>query len=188
MSKVTEKPAVESHRKIEAKSGAPVREHRPLEKEMKRPPAVPKPTPFYRWMGWVVGLVIVAGVAGLVWWGVSLIDGGEANVVANNFTSARPPASAELVAPPLNMIDPHESPEIMRIADLVIVPATGMNGFSGQTRALLEANDGIDDFFGPSVDGWSLQTRKLLEWNSGGIDPFSLQTRILLEANDGIDN
>jgi hypothetical protein len=31
-----------------------------------------------------------------------------------------------------------------------------------------------------------LQTRKLLEWNSGGIDPFSLQTRILLEANDGI--
>lgn len=189
MSKVIEKPEVESHRKIEAKTGAPVREHRPLERPIKKPPA--QRPQFVRWMGWLLGSILVLGLAGGIWWAVDYFGEDLTTPPIAEIDAHESPEimrTQPRVVPRLDLIDPHESPEIMRGADLTFVPATGIDSFSLQTRALLEANDGIDDSYGYSVNGWSLQTRKLLEWNSAGVDPFSLQTRILLEGNDGIDN
>jgi hypothetical protein len=186
VSKVIEKPAVESHREIEAKTGAPVREHRPLERPIKKAPEPRRP--FVRWMGWLLGAILIVGAAGGIWWAIDYF--GE-DLTTPPIAEIDPHESPEImralppVIPRLGDIDPHESPEIMRVPGWTVIPGSA-ESFSMQTRALLEANDGIDDSFGHSVNGWSLQTRKLLEWNSGGIDPFSLQTRILLEANDGI--
>ena len=92
MTTTVERPAVED------RTGTDLLEREQLRRVEERPSreVLPprKAPPFVRWLAWIVGILLVAGTAGLVWWNVT--------------------TSEELVAPPIASIDPHQSPEILR--------------------------------------------------------------------------
>lgn len=85
------------------------------------PPPTGRPRRFLRWMGWMVGIVAVAAI---VTWAI-LSGGGDSladisphdnpEVVLEIMPSADVAIGSVFVAPPIDAIDPHESPEVVRV-------------------------------------------------------------------------
>lgn len=86
----------------------------------------PRP-PFTRWLGWLLVTVVILGGAGLIWYGIAntgddvataapamseidVNESPEAVVAAGGYDTA-----LTMVAPPIEAIDPHQSPEITRV-------------------------------------------------------------------------
>lgn len=93
------------------------------ERIVKAPPPAPVPprAGFVRWLGWLLVAALVLGGAGLIWYAAS----------NGSTTAGTPPALADidlrvnpelkndaaslLMTPRVDSINPHESPEVMRV-------------------------------------------------------------------------
>ncbi|MGD2061705.1 MAG: hypothetical protein PVF87_12610, partial [Acidimicrobiia bacterium] len=136
MTKVIEKP-----RELTSEEKATVQDHelpplRTIERpeEFQRAPMSPGPSKFIRWMGWALGVLLLVGAGGLVWWTASQSDSG---------TSVP------------GVIDPHVSPEILH--GVWGAGSVGVDALSLESLHLLRSlpTQGIDPL--------SLQSLQLLE-------------------------
>ncbi len=102
---------LEQSAEVERPTGTAVLDERQPTKEQPQPVITPpEPSRFVRWLAWIVVVMAVVGTAGLIWWSV-----------AN-------PVEEQLVAPPIESIDPHQSPEILRtwVPVSLVAPAIGL--------------------------------------------------------------
>jgi hypothetical protein len=98
-------------------------------------PAAPKPSTFVRWMGWLLGAVILVGGAGLIWWAASQGD-----------DVSTPPE----VAPEVTGVDPLSLESLALLRSLpVMIPAevAGVDPLSLESLRLLRSlpTQGIDE-------------------------------------------
>jgi hypothetical protein len=144
-------------------------------------PPKKKASPFVRWLAWIVGIVLIAGTAGLIWWAVTTPE----DLVAPAIESIDPHESPEilriqvpeLVAPSIQSIDPHESPEILRIPEVVAPSIESIDPH--ESPEILR----IPEAVAPSTDAWSLQTMALIQSMSPQFrNAWSLQTMELLQS------
>lgn len=98
--------------------------------------AVPvrKPTPYVRWMAWMLGLTLVVAAVGAI---AYVIDDGSSTMTAPALSDIDPRESPEafrtpytpIMAPAISELDPHVSPEIVR--DVYIVGSAVAPGLTG---------------------------------------------------------
>ncbi len=116
MSKVRERPAG-----MEPRPDRKQPETRERPSDRMRPTPVPPPevSKYVRWLAWLVGVLVLLGTVALIWWGFGVQ---EDQLVAPGIENIDPHESPEilrtnipgLTAPGIENIDPHESPEILR--------------------------------------------------------------------------
>lgn len=69
------------------------------------------PSEFIRWMGWILSIAVLCGLVGAVWYGLASDDLAPATLDRHDAAAAL--RAGPLVAP--SDVDPHESPEILRV-------------------------------------------------------------------------
>ena len=118
-----------------------------LAEPTKREPPVRKRTGFVRWLGWLLAAFLVLGIGALTWY---VLSDEPVEVAAPTMLSEidlyenpelKGVVPGLLMPPKVSSIDPHESPEIMRVP---VAPALAtidlhenpeLTGFTGQAPA-----------------------------------------------------
>ena len=183
MTTTVERPAVED------RTGTDLLEREQLRRVEERPSreVLPprKAPPFVRWLAWIVGILLVAGTAGLVWWNVTTSE----ELVAPPIASIDPHQSPEILrtqvpgpaAPSIASIDPHQSPEILRIQVLAPVAPSIASIDPHQSPEVVRIQ--VPEAVTSPSTGWSLQTLELLDgMRAQPSTGWSLQTLELLRS------
>ena len=187
MTKTLERPS-----EVEGRAGTELLDERQTAvKEPRRPVAPPpsEPTRFVRWLAWIVVSLAVLGTAGVIW--LAVANPFEAEPVAPAIEAIDPHESPEIVrtyvplmAPAIESIDPHESPEILR--GIWGAGSIGVDLVSMESLGLLRSmpTQGIDPL---SLE--SLELVSSLPSMAPAIDPLSLESLQLLRRipTQGID-
>lgn len=101
------------------------------EQRIRPAPAVPPTSPFMRWLGWLLVGALLLGGAGLIWYGI--VNDADTAVVEAPYAPAA--------------VDPHESPEILRIDR----PATWEAPSSPSGMLVAPAREAIDPHESPEI-------------------------------------